>query len=62
MTDYAEELLDDLGATEALERGPEWLQPYVQLDVRGFARDLKLGGDVRTVAGDGGVWVFEGGL
>lgn len=60
VTAYAEELLDDLGATEVLERVPDWLQPYVQLDVEGFARDLRLGGDVRTVSSDGGVWVFDG--
>jgi len=60
MTAYAEELLDDLGATEVLERVPDWLQPYVQLDIEGFARDLRLGGDIRTVEGDGGVWVFDG--
>ena len=56
---YAEELLDDLGATELLEQVPDWLQPYVSLDVAGFARDLELGGDIWTETGDGGVWVFE---
>jgi len=60
LTAYAEELLDDLGATEALEALPDWLQPYLELDVGRFARDLELGGDVRTVQGDGGVWVFDG--
>ncbi len=58
-TAYAEELLDETGATEALEAVPEWLQPYVSLNVAGFARDLELGGDIRTVEGDGGVWVFD---
>jgi antirestriction protein len=58
---YAEELLDDVGATEALAQVPEWLQPYLSLDVSGFARDLELGGDVFTTeTGDGGVWIFEG--
>jgi antirestriction protein len=60
LTAYAEELLDDLGASEVLEQVPDWLQPYMQLDVEGFARDLRLGGDVQTVEGDGGVWVFGG--
>ncbi len=60
LTDYAESLLDDLGATEVLEQVPEWLQPYVELDSAGFARDLELGGDIRAVEGDGGVWIFDG--
>lgn len=60
MAAYAEELLDDLGATAELERIPEWLQPYVEVDVAGFGRDLVLGGDVLSVdAHDGGVYVFD---
>ncbi len=58
---YADELLNDLGATELLDQVPDWLQPYVSLDVSGFARDLQLGGDIWTAeAAEGGVWVFDG--
>ncbi len=58
---YAEELLDSLGATEALAAVPDWLQSHVSLDVAGFARDLTLSGDIWTsVAGDGQVDVFDG--
>ena len=60
VTEYADQLLDDLGATEVLEAIPDWLQPYMQLDVDQFARDLELGGDIRTIEGDDGVWVFSG--
>lgn len=60
VTAYAEQLLDDLGATAALEAVPAWLQPYVDLNLDRFARDLELGGDIRTIAGDGGVWIFDG--
>jgi antirestriction protein len=60
---YAEELLGDLGLPEILERSvPESLQPYVMLDVEGFARDLELSGDITTSSGDGGVYLFEGHL
>src|SRR5438128_1507116 len=31
--EYADQLLNDLGATEVLEAVPEWSQPYVELDV-----------------------------
>lgn len=56
---YAEELLADMGAFELVERSvPEHLQPYVTLDVAGFARDLELAGDITTSEGDGGVYVF----
>lgn len=58
---YADDLLDDLGATEVLEQVLTWLRPYVRLDTAGFARDLQLGGDIHVVDdGDGGVWVFDG--
>lgn len=58
IADYAEELLDDLGARDALQRIPDWLQPYVEVDIRRFGRDLTLGGDIRTVEGEGGMWIF----
>lgn len=56
---YAEELLDDLGATETLEQVPDWLQPYVSIDISGFARDLELSGDITTAPGSQGVHVFD---
>lgn len=59
LSDYAEELAKDLGATTALEQLPDWLEPYVTVDYRRFGRDLVLGGDIRTVEGADGVWVFE---
>jgi len=57
---YADELLDDLGYPQMLEEAiPEHMQPYVTLDVEGFARDLELSGDVTTSEGEGGVYVFD---
>jgi len=56
---YAEDLLEDLGATAELERIPEWLQPYVRLDVAAYARDLELGGDICTVRDEEGVHIFD---
>lgn len=57
---YAEQMLDDLGATQILEGIPAWLQPHLQLDVAGFARDLELGGDIWTAPRPDGVDVFDG--
>jgi antirestriction protein len=57
---YAEELLDELGYVQLIEEAvPKHLQPYVTLDVEGFARDLELSGDITTSEGDGGVYVFD---
>jgi antirestriction protein len=57
---YAEQLLDDLGYDTALESAvPEFLQPYVKIDVEGFARDLEMSGDVATSEGQDGVYVFD---
>ncbi len=56
---YAEELIDDLGYTDLIERAiPDHLQSYVKFDVEAFAHDLELSGDVTTSEGDGGVYVF----
>jgi antirestriction protein len=61
LADYAQDFLSDLGLDTLTEGLPEWIQPYLKLDVEGFARDLELGGDVTSVeAPDGSVWVFEG--
>lgn len=56
---YADDLLDDLGAASCLEAIPDWLQPYVELHTGYFARDLKLGGDIATSEGEGGVHVWS---
>ena len=58
--EYAENLLDDLGINDAIERAvPEHLQPYVTVDVDGFARDLEYSGDVTASEGDNGVYLFD---
>lgn len=58
---YADEWLNEVGATEILDGVPDWLQAYVRLDTAGFARDLQLGGDIQVVEKpDGGVWIYEG--
>ena len=56
MTNYAEQMLDDLDVDlDGLI--PEWLRPYVSLDVEAFGRDLQT--EVSTSDGDGGIYVFE---
>jgi antirestriction protein len=58
---YVDDFLDGIGANHILEEGiPEYLQPYVTFDVEAFGRDLEMGGDIATSAGDGGVYVFDG--
>lgn len=57
---YAEDLLDDLGYPQALESSlPDLIEPYIRIDVAGFARDLELSGDIATSEGDGGVYIFD---
>ena len=58
--DYAENLLDDLGIKDLIERNiPDSLQAYVTVDTEGFARDLEYSGDVTTSEGDNGVYLFD---
>lgn len=47
--EYAKELVGSFGLDEELKRIPEWLQRYVMFDIRGFARDLQLGGDITAI-------------
>lgn len=62
LTAYADDLLDDLGATEVLEQIPNWLQPYLTINSEAFARDLMFSGDLLTAgSSSGGVYVFEAG-
>jgi antirestriction protein len=59
---YAEQLLDDMGFGSDFDLAgqlPASLQPYVRFDVKGFARDLELSGDIMTSEGDGGIYVFR---
>jgi antirestriction protein len=61
LTDYAEQLLDDLGLARIVEEHvPESLQAYVAIDAEAFGNDLTQGGDVTIVSNADGVWVFEG--
>lgn len=58
-TEYAADVLDDLGLYELVERTvSENLRHYVTLDSEGFGRDLELGGDITVIEGDGGVYIF----
>lgn len=55
--DYAEELLSETG-DDWQAQVPEWLRPYINLDVSAFARDLSYDLIVEPT-NDGGVWVFD---
>jgi antirestriction protein len=63
MSEYAEELLDDLGYLRAVEETvPDMIQPYVRVDIDAFAHDLELSGDITSVEHARGVWLFDGRL
>jgi len=56
---YAEYMLDELGVQRVIDEAPEWLQPYLKLDIEGFARQLELGGELTCSESPGGeVWIF----
>lgn len=61
LTDYAEQLLEDMGLHEIIERGvPEHLQPYVRIDSEGLARDMSYNGELYAAEDSegGGVFLF----
>jgi hypothetical protein len=55
---YAEELLQESEVHRIVDEAPEWLQPYLAIDVAAYARDLEP--ELHVVEKpDGGVWVFS---
>jgi antirestriction protein len=58
---YAEDLMDSFDWQDAVyNQLPAALEPYVKIDIEGFARDLELSGDITVAHHAGGVWVFDG--
>ena len=56
-TEYAEQLLDDIGI-DLENLGPEMLQPYISVDLDAFARDLA-DDLIVAEAEDGSIYVFN---
>lgn len=60
VTEYVEQLADDLGYTHELDKLPEHLRAYTHIDYSAIARDMQLSGDIATVDDPtGGVWIFR---
>lgn len=58
LSDYARDLLDDLGVEDQIERAlPDWIQPYVTIDYEALGRDIAI--ESYVVEDGGGVWVYE---
>ncbi|MCX2932301.1 antirestriction protein ArdA [Mycobacterium sp. CVI_P3] len=58
--DYVEQMADDLGYTQELDKLPEHLQAYVHIDYAAIARDMELSGDIGTISDPNGcVWIFR---
>lgn len=60
---FGQQLIDDFGYDQLLDAQlPPHLRPYVQIDVNGIVRDMRVNGDIYILpADDGGVWIFDGG-
>ena len=57
--DFGEHLLEGYGgALDELTHIPEGLRPYVQIDVAGWVRDMRLSGEITTVESTAGIYVF----
>lgn len=60
VTDYVEQMAEDLGYTEELAKLPEHLQRYARIDYAAIARDMHLSGEIATVDDpNGGMWIFR---
>lgn len=56
-TDFAAQLVDDMGFGQWDDAVPEWLRPYVSLDYKALARDLSA--DYSFTETGGVVYVFD---
>lgn len=60
VTDYVEQMADEFGYPDELDKLPEHLRDYVRIDYAALARDMHLSGDIATVDDpNGGVWIFR---
>ena len=60
ITAYVEQMSDDLGYEEELDKLSEHLRSFVRLDYAAIARDIEASGDVAAVPDpQGGLWVFH---
>lgn len=60
VTDYVEQMANDLGYEQELATLPEYLQPYTHIDYAAIARDMDASGEIATVDDPtGGVWIFR---
>lgn len=60
VTDYVEQMADDLGYEAELAKLPEHLQGYAHIDYTAIARDMELSGDIVAVQDpNGGLWLFR---
>lgn len=60
VTDYGQQLIDDLGLNpDELPGVPESLQPYITFDVEAWVRDMQYGGELCTAPSERGVHVFS---
>jgi antirestriction protein len=56
---WAEDVVDDLGATEQLEAVSDWLQPYVSIDFESLGRDMAM--DYYTAEDHEGLHIYAAG-
>lgn len=60
VTDCVEQMAEDMGYTQELDKLPEHLQSYIRIDYAAIARDMELSGDIAAVGDpNGGVWIFR---
>ena len=59
MDAYVEELVDESGVESLLdEHLPDWIRPYVEVDIESLAHDFGTGDVYASSSGDNGVYLF----
>lgn len=60
VTGYVEQMADELGYEQELDKLPEHVRQYTHIDYAAIARDMDSSGDIATVRDPaGGIWVFN---
>lgn len=60
LTDYVQQMADDLGYEAELDKLPEQLRSYTRIDYAAMARDMEHSGAIAAVPDpSGGLWIFR---
>lgn len=59
LSDYADQIVEDMDWLRGLDEIPEDIRRYVKIDTEAMGEDMRLSGEVYALDAPGGIWVFS---